>query len=623
MIAKDLREPIKECTKLIDAIRKKDKLMRDDEYVLNVLSPLAEMIRIDIHKNLIYEKDETSEKQIRKYVKTIMTTVFPVLDEKMDELKRKGRRLVKRQMTKEDWEKKKTFDELAERYVSVYDDYWALVSFRSLEHFAQYMEFDKDEKEKIWKYNLNCFHGFWYYANQMVLDGSWRYLEKQCPTGYGKSYCDIVLMAFIFGQEPSADILKVVGNPQLVGDFTTKLVRYMCMKRYAKVFPHYEQFECDRTRMFEVCQLGGGQQPGKLLISGSEKGTSLLIINKDTPCDGGRFKYRFYDDVTRSADKVNIAAHEKDKARYNDQWKKRKYDDEQNFEVFSGTTYHIEDFLSYIKRKYGGEMAIKSSVNLYTKVNKETRAVFVSVPKLDPQTDECTFPHKYSTAEARLDREADYATFMAMDQQEPVPLEGCPFAYSNLYTYAAIPHVEEREDECCWAALDPARTGKNYVSMPIFLKIDDKHYLKDCIFEMVTMQVAVPRVVEKVIRHHITKLHVENNTDTSLKTLLMEKFRECGVDFCEITEVYSYKKKEDKIFNAETSIRLNMVFPEFGVFSPVSQMGNFMKFFTSYSYKVKNEYDDAPDSVAIYSDKFVSMRLKPARVQVLNMRRRR
>lgn len=101
------------------------------------------------------------------------------------------------------------------------------------------------------------------------------------------------MIAYIFGIDINADVLKIVGNPSLITDMSAKLVKYMCKPNYAKVFPYYAQFEGDKDKIFDVRREGGNNQVARLLIHGSIKGTSFLLANKDTPVDGGRYKYRF------------------------------------------------------------------------------------------------------------------------------------------------------------------------------------------------------------------------------------------------------------------------------------------------------------------------------------------
>ena len=618
----NIGEIVREGCVAFSEMRKNAKYLDSDEYVLAVSDNLYRTMHSQIHGYLAQLRDNEGEDEIRKHIEYVCKFVLPTLRDKLKKMAVLADKLKKEKFTEENKSRLLKLQENYTEYGKLYENFYALSAFRNIEHFALYMEWGMPENDKVWKYNLNCFKGFWYYADKMVLDGTVKYLEKQCPVGYGKSFADTVLISYIFGIDINADVLKIVGNPSLITDMSAKLVKYMCKPNYAKVFPYYAQFEGDKDKIFDVRREGGNNQVARLLIHGSIKGTSFLLANKDTPVDGGRYKYRFYDDITRSKDKGNINMHEKDIERYQDQWKKRKYDDNNSFEVFSGTTYHIYDFLSTIKRKYGGDTAKQSKINKYTKFNARHKAVFVSVPKLDWDTDESTYPHKYTTEEARADRLADYNTFMAMDMQEPMPIEGCAFSYDNLLTYKAIPHIEEEKDEeSCWAMLDPARTGANYIAMAICLPIGDKHYLKDCIFEMKPMEKIYPTIIRKIEQHHITRLHIERNTDTSLATLLRGMLYERGIDYCNITEVYSYKHKEDKIYDNEAAIKSCIVFPEFGMYAQGSEFGKFMKYLTSFSYTVHNAYDDSIDVIAMYAQKYLSFKKRQNSITILNRRR--
>lgn len=600
-------------------MRKTKKYLSNDEYVIAVCDSLYKTMYSQIHYYLANLRDNEGESETREHIGYVLEYVLPTVKDKLKHITAVAKKVKSQKFTEENKEHLQKLQEYYATYGKIYEDFFALSAFRNIQNFALYMEWGMPENEKIWKYNLNCFKGFWHYADKMVLDGTVKYLEKQCPTGYGKSHTDTVLMAYIFGVDINADILKVVGNPSLVTDMANKIVKYMCKPNFSKVFPKFAEFEGDKAKMFDVCREGGNNQPARLLLHGSTKGTSLLLINKDTPVDGGRFKYRLYDDITRSKDKGNINMHEKDIEKYQDQWKKRKYDDNNSFEVFSGTTYHIYDFLSTVKRKYGGDEAVQSKVNKYTKFNSKYKSVFVSVPKLDWDTDESTYPHKYTTEEARADRLADYNTFMAMDMQEPMPIEGCAFSYDNLQTYKVIPHIEEeRETESCWAMLDPARTGANYVAMTICLPIEDKHYLKDCIFQMKPMEKMYSVIISKIEQHHITRLHIEKNTDTSLASLLREKLAERGINYCNITEIYTFKKKENKIYDNEAAIKASVVFPEFGLYAQGSEMGKYLKYLTSFSYTETNKFDDSIDSMAMYAEKFLQNRSKMNSITVLS-----
>lgn len=597
----DYTEAIKQLETALNRCMKKSYLWNDNDLMIDMFTNYYACIYNQIHKVLAKQPSVENEKQIRNILTECVIGFKRQTDTKahigaIEMLENKIRQLL-------NGDREKNMDIIG-KYNKLYDDFYALAAFRSMQHFAVYMEWDLEKEKRIFNNTLNCFGGYWHYATQAILDFKWKKLFTQAPTGYGKSYKDTVTIAFIFGYDLQADILKVSGNPANIASNSGRLVKYMCTPRYAKVFPYFAQFKGQRDKMFDVCQMGGTEKPTRLLLHGSEKGESLLFCNKLTPIDGNRYKYKFYDDITRSKDKSNISMHEKDCEMYKSEWERRKYDDFHNLEFFSGTAYHNEDFICTTKRKNGADWSIKSPINKYTKINPKTQAVFVAVPKLDPDTDKITFPQMFSEYEAKKKRDEDPREFYAMDQQEPMPMEGCPFDYKNIMTYASIPHKEGVE-EFTYAALDPARTGANYVAMVIFIKIEGKFYLKDVVFEMRAIEDLHNEIVEKIIKHRVTQILIERNTDTSLKTLLEKLCLGRGYSSCKFMEIYTTKNKEDKIANAEASIRNNLVFPEFNLYGTGSQMRNFMKYFTGYSYLTHNKYDDAPDVVAMFTDKFV------------------
>lgn len=599
----------------VKEVCKKRALWLNDELCIQVFTEFYKMLHTQIHTFLSHDKTDAKEKQIRELLSKHVIGYKDAATNKsyigmITILKNKIEQINKLKIKDE---------KINYEYSKLYDDFYALAACRSMQHFATYMEWDLPASKRIFNMTLNCFGGYWFYATQAILNFSWQKIFSQAPTGYGKSYKDTVTMAFIFGYEMDADILKVCGNPANIATNSNRLIKYMLKPAYAKVFPYYAQFNCDIDKMFDIHQIGGNDKPTRLLIHGSDKGESLLFCNKLTPIDGNRYKYKFYDDITKSKDKAKVHIHEQDVEMYDSEWERRKYDDFHNLEFFSGTAYHNEDFLCTIKRRNGGDNTIKSSVNKYTHINEKFKSVFVQVPKLDYDTDKVTFPQMFSEEKAKQKRDENPREFYSMDQQEPMPIEGCPFDYKNLQTYTSIPHKKDADMESCMAVLDPARTGANYVAMPIFVKIDGLHYLKDVIFEMRPMEELHSAIVEKIIKHNITQFHIERNTDTSLKTLLEKMCFERGYTNCKFTEIYTTKVKKDKIADNEAAIRNNMVFPEFGLYGMGHQMRNFMKYFTGYSYLVNNKYDDAPDSVSMYAEKFIRQSNANAKAHCLQL----
>jgi hypothetical protein len=382
----------------------------------------------------------------------------------------------------------------------------------------------------------------------------------------------------------------------------------MLRPEYAKVFPYYAQFDCDKRQMYEKCST----KDGSFKISGSNRPVSFLCVGKDSKISGVRGKYIFLDDITQAEDANIVNRHNLDIAKYNTVWKKRTYGKNNTYIVAGGTAYSIYDLLSYLKRKFGFESKISDKNRKYTFVSKSNEIIsngisaFIIVPKLDYKTDESTYPEEFDTYTARKEREEDYETFMAMEQQIPVPPKNTPFYYTNIKEYSSLPEKGENGRSVdCYATLDGKRKGDDFCAMPICCKIGDKHYLIDCFYDQRTMEDCYSGIVSKIIQHNVTRLFVESNINEGLPIILKEKLAEQGYFNCQIEEIYNYEKKEDRIAGCEATIKSQIVFPKFGLYAPSSSIGMALAEMYTYSYSVKAPHDDFTDALSTYSRCFI------------------
>ena len=217
-IAEIVRQSILE----FEIMRKTPAYYNDNKYAIAIFDCLYNSMYAQIHKYLVFLPNGNGEQKIREYIDLVDNDILPTLRSKLKAINKMAAKLKNISKSKEEL---KSISDFYNSYGKIYEDFLALSAFRNIENFALYMEWGIPENDKVWKYNTNCFRGFWYYANKMVLDGTVKYLEKQCPTGYGKSYADTVMIAYIFGVDYNSDVLKVVGNPSLITDMTNKLVK--------------------------------------------------------------------------------------------------------------------------------------------------------------------------------------------------------------------------------------------------------------------------------------------------------------------------------------------------------------------------------------------------------------
>ncbi len=609
MAETDYTEVIKTCEKEINTLFS-GKGWADDEKVTQLFAIYKEAIYQQVHNVLVPQKTEEAEKQIRDI---LAKNVIGYNDTRKKVTYIGSIRPIKAKIAQISSDKRAR-NELIARYIELYDDFMALASFRSFKHYCIFMQ--SCFGFTLWEDTQNIFDGLWYYAGQMVLDGSVKFLEKQLPTGFGKSIGDAFLQSWIFGIDYDNDILKVCGNDKFTDDcFQNVTEKLMLSEKYGKVFPYYAQFKCDRDLMFQFCS----RKDLKFAITGSKKSTNLRIVTKLSDVNGVRAKYLFLDDITQRKDMSNLTQHQKDIHSFAHEWFERNYNRNQFYIVASGTTYSQFDLLSYLKRVMGGEEAKKSSRNKYTFVGKSdfivpnATSVFVCVPLLDYDTDESTYPKKISTASARKKREENPTEFWAMDMQRPLPPDNSPFYFTKLRQYTALPNIGEHNRlQTCIAALDTKRRGKDYLSMPIFFEADDPDrkgesafFLVDWLYDDRPMKNCIPLIVSKIIQHKITRLYVERNTEECIETLLTDKLREQGYTSCVIEEVYSTEPKDRRIMAAEGDIKSKMIFPQYGMYSVSNDIGKALMNLYGYTYVGQVAHDDAPDSLALFAKRFI------------------
>lgn len=581
----------------------------NNEKVIKLLIFLHESYYFQIHTYLTGLNNFVAEQCIRSNIRDIAIKILPICYEKLWRTQRDG--------------------ELSDKYLKIYDDFYALAAFRSLEHFAQYMEFDKTDEQKLWKPTLHLFKGFWFYANQMVLDGSVKFISKQCFTGLGKTYSNAILLAFIYGYDINADALYVFGASENVGTFAMGLVDLMTSDRYAKVFPYYRQFSSESkdltaNAMFSIRQTK--DTGSKLRISGSSK-MNLRVVSKEKNTNGVRAKYLFLDDITQAIDASNPNAHKKDIFKLQNEWFKRNYNLKEFFIIASGTTYDADDILSFlieenciydaIPVKIGGKEHKFTKISKSNFILSNSNAVFICIPKLDYDTDESVYPEKYPTEDAKRQRENaldNGRMFDAMEQQRPRPGEETPFDYGNIHTYDILPPDEfnggTRQKRCRFS-IDPSRKGKDACCMTIYSKDKDIHYLIDGFIDRQPLDHkykdgsdVIDKFCELIIRHRCFEGIVEENTVSNIVSQINERLAKYNYFDCKIKGFYTTMEKNSKISSCVGSIQSYIHFPARKVFAPNSMMGRIMRDITTW-FCGKNKDDDAPESSCTYSREYI------------------
>lgn len=621
-MVENYEKEIKKLGDLLVMARKSKTAFTNEKQIYELEQSRYLCLYSQIHGLLAPEKTKNSEDNIQELVKSVIIIDLPICESKLSYFSTLLAQLSKKKNIDE-----KQLDicyQYCQSWSGLYEKYFALAGYRSLEHFARFMEWDTPDHNKVWKYSLDPYNDggktgvnkpFFFYFNRMVLKKDIKFISKQMFTGAGKSFSNQVAIAWLFGVDKDNDVLDVLGNPALVLTNAKSVSDMMIKPRYAQVFPDFQKYHDMggdvRANMFTICRL----KDGELTIEGSTKPLNLKVISKQTSIDGIRVRFLFLDDVCRSKDANNLTMHTQDIDNFWNSWYKRNYGTDDFYIVVGGTAYSVEDILSHLIRYFSNGKLIRSAENKYTYRNEKGDCVIIKIPKIDDDYNRSTYPQKFPYADAVRARDRNPKMFMAMEQQQPQNPETTPLAWDKIRTYTEIP---SGLSDYAQAVLDPARTGANYVSMPIHKvrKEIDKfgeqvecHYLVDVLYELKKMEDLYGKICDLIEKHHIVRLFVENNTDTSLAGLLEKMLHERNVTYCKIIPFYTYQNKEQKmrevVYANENTLLTQFVFPAFELYAPSHPMSKFMQNITCYDYKEKMEYDDGIDSECMYVEKFI------------------
>ena len=489
-----------------------------------------------------------------------------------------------------------------------FDYYKRLYCFcarRDFECFVDYMEWDQPKKvlanrRMVLKPYIDA-------LQELALNPKLHYIVVSLPPSYGKSYLATLWEAWAFGMSIDNSIIRLSYSDELVLGFSRTVKGLLCSQNFSDVFTFYQIY---KGKPFEVekeadWKIKNANVPKSNLISRTRSGATT----------GERANFAIiFDDMTKGAEEANSESiHKGIYDKWNTEWWNRRDGERCKF-LFVGTQWTPEDILNRIIEDRNKISPLKETDNPYVMRNDDT--IVIRVPLLD-ENGKTTCAEVYPQEIAEQIRDTtDPFLFSCVYQQSPIAPTGREMAWENLTTYITPP---EDLEPYCMAVMDTKRKGKDNLNMFI-CKPDGhgKHFLWDCIFSKKPMDQLYDDIVNKIIDNRITTLVIENNIDVSLKPLLEGKLSEKGYFACKIVELYSTKKKEERIKNNLGGIQRNIIFMDRSIVKPNTDIGRLMDNITKYSFDYPNKFDDGPDGAAMYNSEIImgrSILSKPQAVQ--------
>lgn len=453
------------------------------------------------------------------------------------------------------------------------------------DNFDDYMsrcEFYREPQARFWWPRRKVLEGKHHIATQIqefIEDPKARYLGISMPPGAGKTTLIKFLISYIAGKYPqSANMYVSYADPiiKMVEDGVRSILTDTFEYRHNEVFP--ENGEPAMSAVFHtISYRSSGDFPTIGLVSMGGSVTGRTRANK----------FLITDDLVRNAEEARSPERlEKLWADYTATLTTRMIGDSVK-QIMLGTIWSIHDPISRMKAEREGDPAYK----------------FIALPVWDENEQsnfEYEHPDRYTTEKIReIKKSIDPVMFSCLYMQKGIEKEGLRFAHDTLlYWNGELP---EGEPDNVKFYCDVAFGGGDSLSMPIAYIYGNDVYIVDVVFDKRDKKITQPIVAERIRRHNCRMGRFEGNVGGDAYAEDIQKaMKEWGYH-CNI----SIKRANNKMSKAR---RIEQYAPDIKNYyflddnHRTEEYRRFMNELTSYSFTGRNPHDDAPDSLAGFTE---------------------
>ncbi len=200
-----------------------------------------------------------------------------------------------------------------------------------------------------------------------------------------------------------------------------------------------------------------------------------------------------------------------------------------------------------------------------------------------------------------IEKRMDSPSFSALYLCEPIEREGLLYRVEDMQTYFSLP--DEKPDSII-AVCDSKGVGKDFVASPIGYVYGDLVYIEDVVFDNGLPATTIPKVAAKMVEHNVVRCDVEmNNGGGFYAENVNDKIKEMNGK-TSIRTFFTSSNKNVKIITFSDFIIKHFIFKDPSMYSVNSDYAKFMKNVYSWSQTVKQQVDDAPDSLSMLANLF-------------------
>lgn len=501
-----------------------------------------------------------------------------------------------------------------------------------IESFITYYEFDMPQDNKAFPRRRPLLKDVIFYANRMNAtklgikfeDGIMpRRIIFAVQPNSGKSFVvnvySVLAVCMHAMYYNTSGILRMSNNGGNACGFSDQIKAMIENEKIVDVFPEFKKyFSTGKPRILEKST----SEEWKLADLEPKIRASFFARGRDSAINSLRiFVLLSIDDLSDGFDQMNNdEAHQAMTTKYHIDMTSRK--ESQNIpEFIVGTMFNEYDIPNtLIKELEDKKLLIDCPTNDNVRYTKDYSTIVIQMDCFDNKGRSIA-PDLISTEDLKsLQASLKPYEFDLVYRQIRSSREPRPFDWANLDTYTKNgPEISKTAK----AVVDPNRkSGNDFFSLPILRHNNKtgKDRLTDAIYEQKSLgKISDPKnqflfkVCKFIIDNNVTNFLIENNTSNTLGSFIEQKLKDMGYNGCKIEEKFTAKEhgkvgKVARIMDQEATIISNIEFPDKSILKPQSDLALFMEDFTRFDSKEtvsRKRHDDAPDSLAIYSDKFL------------------
>lgn len=472
-------------------------------------------------------------------------------------------------------QKNKTNYSILDRYYDLH----LLEAPHKLHSYLIYLEKDREEKERFYlpkMAQLNK-HGL-VQAMQDLEDDKLDILTISMPPGTQKTTFEKFFASWIIGRHPrdyslffshSSDITRMFYDGVL--DITTS-DEY----RWAEIFPEVKLR--DTNAKAEKLDFGKYKPFYSLqCTSVGSKNSGKVRCNRYLYCDDLIGGIEEALNKTRLDNLWNIYSVDARQRKLNEQVK----------EIHIATRWSVHDVIGRLKSIYGDN----------------SRARFIAVPDIDPETGESNFNYKYNGMSTKFFNDQalvmDDISYRCLYKNEPIEREGLLYSENELRRYSRMPN---REPDAIIGVCDTKSKGTDFMVLPVFYQYDSDFYMADCICDDSSdYGRQYERLANIILEHKMQQCEFESNAGGDRVAHEINKMVEERGGRCNITTKATETNKETRIIVNSDWIKKHCLFKMKEDYSPKSDYGVFMSWLLCYSVAGKNTHDDVCDCLANFA----------------------